>query len=98
MLGCLRLLNFTEVLYPFFKANLVGIYLQKLVSCANDQLHSLTIFYGCDSSSIQTNLFPTESDVMKCDIQYSGVERLDLCSGKLKLINPAVDFPLCAQP
>lgn len=35
---------------------------------------------------------------MKCDIHYSGLEQLELCSGKLKKrISPAVDFsPLCS--
>lgn len=75
---------------------MAGIYLQKVVSCVNDQLHSLTIFYHYDFSSLQTNLFPTESAIMKCDIWYSGLEWLDLCSGKLKLISPTVDFPVCS--
>lgn len=35
---------------------------------------------------------------MKCDIQNSGLEQLDLCSGKLKkLISPATGFPPSTQ-
>lgn len=66
-------------------------------SCADEQLHSLTVFYNCGFSPIQTDLFPSESGIMKCDIQYSGLQKRNLCSGKLKLISPAMDFPLYAQ-
>lgn len=45
-----------------------------------------------------SDCYTSESDIMKCDRQYSGLEQFDLCSGKLKLITPALGFPLDAQP